>query len=160
VSRFPKARSEQLIVRGVDRETIVYDTRVHDAMCLNEFASRVWGLCDGTRDVGQIDAACEDASSAMISQTLALLSKAGLLEEPHETASGTSRRKFVSQMAGLAGAVVVMTVPSASQAASCMPNGEPCACNDQCCSGICRANNRSDNTFCRGKVQQWAPVPC
>jgi len=89
-------------------------------------------VCDGTRDVDDIVDACDGANAEIVSQALRKLSKADLLEVPFEAASGTSRRKMMGQMAGVAGlaaAVTVMVVPTAAMAAS----GEPCgtACSRQ-----------------------------
>ena len=43
----PKAKTERLIVREIDGETLVYDRSRAAASCLNEFAARVWRECDG-----------------------------------------------------------------------------------------------------------------
>jgi hypothetical protein len=43
----PKAKTERLIVREIDGETLVYDRGRAAASCLNEFAARVWRECDG-----------------------------------------------------------------------------------------------------------------
>ena len=37
----PKAKTERLIVREIDGETLVYDRGRDAASCLNEFAARV-----------------------------------------------------------------------------------------------------------------------
>ncbi len=115
MTEYPQARSEQLVIRQLADETIVYDTRVHSAACLNELAQKVWALCDGNRDLDDIVDACDGANAAIVSQALSKLSKADLLEVPFEAASGTSRRGMMGQMAGagLAAAVTVMTVPTA-----------------------------------------------
>src|SRR5277367_3245775 len=48
----PKAKTERLIVKVIDDETLVYD---HGrASCLNEFAARVWRECDGEKSVAEI----------------------------------------------------------------------------------------------------------
>jgi hypothetical protein len=53
----PKAKTERLIVREIDGETLVYDHSRYTASCLNEFAARVWRECDGETSVAEIAAA-------------------------------------------------------------------------------------------------------
>jgi hypothetical protein len=47
----PKAKTERLIVREIDGETLVYDRSRAAASCLNEFTARVWRACDGETSV-------------------------------------------------------------------------------------------------------------
>ena len=47
----PKAKTERLIVREIDGETLVYDLSRDAASCLSEFAARVWRECDGETSV-------------------------------------------------------------------------------------------------------------
>jgi hypothetical protein len=53
----PKAKTERLIVREIDGETLVYDRGRAAASCLNGFAARVWRECDGETSVAAIAAA-------------------------------------------------------------------------------------------------------
>ena len=96
----PKARCEQLIVRDLDLETIVYDTRTHKALCLTDFARQIWQMCDGTRDAKNMAEAQDGISVELVSRTLTELSKANLLESPYNAAAHTSRRKVIGKMAG------------------------------------------------------------
>ena len=50
----PKAKTERLIVREIDSETLVYDRGRNAASCLNESAARVWRECDGETSVDEI----------------------------------------------------------------------------------------------------------
>ena len=78
--RMPKAKTERLIVREIDGETLVYDRSRHAASCLNEFAARVWRECDGETSVAAIAAALgEDERAVWLA--LHLLTKAQLLTE-------------------------------------------------------------------------------
>ena len=79
MSKCPKARSEQIIVRILGHETIVYDTRAHAATCLNELAGQIWRLCDGARGLDEIATACGSADPEIVIQMLGELSKAELL---------------------------------------------------------------------------------
>ena len=53
-SPMPKAKTDRLIVKVIDDETLVYDVSRHAATCLNEFAARVWRECDGKTSVADI----------------------------------------------------------------------------------------------------------
>src|ERR1041385_1528120 len=50
----PVARTESLIVKEVDGETLVYDLKTDKAHCLNNTAARVWQNCDGRNTVSDI----------------------------------------------------------------------------------------------------------
>jgi Coenzyme PQQ synthesis protein D (PqqD) len=77
----PKAKTERLIVREIDGETLVYDRSRAAASCLNEFAARVWRECDGETSVAAIAAALgEDERAVWLA--LHQLTKAQLLTEP------------------------------------------------------------------------------
>jgi Coenzyme PQQ synthesis protein D (PqqD) len=76
----PKAKTERLIVREIDGETLVYDISRYGATCLNEFAARVWRECDGKTSVAAIAAALgEDERAVWLA--LHQLTKAQLLTE-------------------------------------------------------------------------------
>ena len=76
----PKAKTERLIVREIDGETLVYDRSRDAASCLNEFAARVWRECDGETSVAAIAAALgEDERAVWLA--LHQLTKAQLLTE-------------------------------------------------------------------------------
>ena len=76
----PKAKTERLIVRDIDGETLVYDRSRHAASCLNEFAARVWRECDGETSIAETAAALgEDERAVWL--TLHQLTKARLLTE-------------------------------------------------------------------------------
>ncbi|HJZ82776.1 MAG TPA: PqqD family peptide modification chaperone [Pyrinomonadaceae bacterium] len=47
VFRLPRARSENLVIRELDDETLVYDMERDEAHCLNQTAALVWQRCDG-----------------------------------------------------------------------------------------------------------------
>jgi Coenzyme PQQ synthesis protein D (PqqD) len=76
----PKAKTERLIVREIDGETLAYDRGRAAASCLNEFAARVWRECDGETSVAEIAAALgEDELAVWLA--LHQLAKAQLLTE-------------------------------------------------------------------------------
>ena len=92
----PKAKTERLIVREIDGETLVYDRSRDAASCLNEFAARVWRECDGETSVAAIAAALgEDERAVWLA--LHQLTKAQLLTEaiafPPDMSAAKSRRE-------------------------------------------------------------------
>ena len=50
----PRARKDQLIVKEVRDEVLIYDLKTYKAHCLNDTAARVWKNCDGKRSVSEI----------------------------------------------------------------------------------------------------------
>ncbi len=50
----PRARKDQLIVKEVQDDVLVYDLKNYKAHCLNDTAARVWRSCDGRRTVRDI----------------------------------------------------------------------------------------------------------
>ena len=61
----PVARTESLIVKEVDGETLVYDLTTDKAHCLNETAARVWKNCDGRKNVSEISEALSVETRAL-----------------------------------------------------------------------------------------------
>ncbi len=47
-------RSPEILMKIIDEETVLYDTRQEMAHFLNETASLIWNLCDGTRQECEI----------------------------------------------------------------------------------------------------------
>src|SRR3954470_7208751 len=45
--RLPRARTENLVIRKLHDETLVYDMETDEAHCLNLTAALVWQQCDG-----------------------------------------------------------------------------------------------------------------
>jgi Coenzyme PQQ synthesis protein D (PqqD) len=129
----PKAKTEWLIVREIDGETLVYDRSRAAASCLNEFAARVWRECDGETSVAEIAAALgEDERAVWLA--LRQLTKAQLLTEaiafPPGMSAAKSRREVAGRLGlGLGAAALVTSIvaPMPAQAASCVPFQGVCA---------------------------------
>jgi Coenzyme PQQ synthesis protein D (PqqD) len=123
----PKARTERLIVREIDGETLVYDRGRHAASCLNEFAARVWRECDGATSVVEIAAELgEDERAVWLA--LRQLTKAQLLTEaivfPPDVSAAKSRREIGARLGlGAAAFVTSIIAPMPAQAASCLTSG-------------------------------------
>lgn len=136
----PKAKTERLIVREIDDETLVYDVGRHAATCLNEFAAKVWRQCDGETSVAGIAAALgEDEGAVWLA--LHKLNKSKLLVEaialPPDMRTGKTRRQIAGQLGlGAAVAAVSSIVMTTAAHASCGGNGAPCTTNGDCCPGF------------------------
>jgi hypothetical protein len=137
----PKAKSERLIVKVIDDETLVYDMGRHAATCLNEFAAKVWRRCDGTASVADIsDTLGEDERTVWLA--LHRLNKSKLLVEeialPPGMRTGKTRREIAGQLGlGAAVAAVSSIVMTTAAHASCRAAFTPCTLNSQCCSNVC-----------------------
>jgi Coenzyme PQQ synthesis protein D (PqqD) len=125
----PKAKTERLIVREIDGETLVYDRGRDAASCLNEFAARVWRECDGETSVAEIAAVLgEDERAVWLA--LHQLTKAQLLTEaiafPPDVSAAKSRREIGGRLGlGAAAFVTSIIAPLPAQAlsvgAACIP---------------------------------------
>ena len=51
--RLPRALRDDLVIRVLEDETLVYDTKRDQAHCLNYAAARVWEFCDGNTTAAQ-----------------------------------------------------------------------------------------------------------
>src|SRR5271155_1671229 len=137
----PKAKTERLIVKVIDDETLVYDVSRHSASCLTELAAKVWRRCDGTTSVAAIaDTLGEDERTVWLA--LHQLNKSKLLVEeialPPDMRTGKTRRQIAGQLGlGAAVAAVSSIVMTTAAHASCIPLGGSCLFNEQCCSMAC-----------------------
>lgn len=144
----PVARTESLIVKEVDGETLVYDLTTDKAHCLNETAARVWKNCDGRKSVSEISEALSVESNTSVKDEvvwLALdqLEKFKLLDEaparPGFLASMT-RRQMVARI-GVAAVALPMIIsivsPAAHAQASTFSPGTCCTNPGDCTSGSC-----------------------
>jgi hypothetical protein len=139
----PKAKTERMIVREIDGETLVYDQSCDAASCLNEFAARVWRECDGETSVAEIAAALgEDEPAVWLA--LHQLTKAQLLTEaiafPRDMSAAKTRREIGGRLGlGAAALVASIVAPMPAQAASCVAFGTgPCTGTGtlgNCCQG-------------------------
>jgi hypothetical protein len=146
----PLARRDDLIIREVGDEVLVYDLRSHRAHCLNRTAALVWRRCDGQTDLADLAALFGPAASAgpiIVGSALAQLGRAGLLARttdlPEPKADLSRRRLLRVGVGAAAGGVLLPAVssivsPVAAQLSSgCRANSIGCTSNAQCCSGLC-----------------------
>ena len=82
-SHRPLARHEQLAVRVLDNETLVYKLDSDECVCLEGDAAKIWSRCDGTRSIddlpSSIDNADRDQARQIVSIALEQLRAQGLI---------------------------------------------------------------------------------
>jgi len=144
----PVARTESLIVKEVDGETLVYDLKTDKAHCLNETAALVWKNCDGRKSVSEISKVLSADSNASVKDEIVWLAldqleKFELLEEAPAKPSflaGMTRRQMVARL-GIAAvalpAIVAIVAPTASAQGSLIPPTFCCVNPSDCSSTNC-----------------------
>ena len=150
-NQLPKARQEQLIVKELPDELLIYDLKRDKAHCLNETAALVWKNCDGHKTVDQLRELMEENAGSQVPEemvwlaldqleTFKLLDEAAL--KPAQFA-GMSRRDMVRRVgfAAIALPVILSIVaPTAQAQASGLPPNSCCNSPGQCASGNCTQN--------------------
>ena len=150
-NQVPKARQEQLIVKELPDELLIYDLKRDKAHCLNETAALVWKNCDGHKTVEQLRELMEDNAGSpvpeeMVWLALDQLETFSLLDEPALKPvqfAGMNRRDMVRRvgMAAIALPVILSIVaPTAQAQGSLLPPGACCNSPGQCASGACNQN--------------------
>ncbi|MEW6129417.1 MAG: PqqD family peptide modification chaperone [Acidobacteriota bacterium] len=144
----PLARKDGIVVQELSDETLVYDLTCDKAHCLNQTAAIIWNHCDGTKEVAELAQILSaqsglPADEQLVWLALDQLSKAHLLPKA-KNQNGLSRREVIKRV-GISAAMALPLVtsivaPSAVQAATCFPSGQPCTSSAECCSGICSSN--------------------
>ena len=149
-NQVPKARQEQLIVKELPDELLIYDLQRDKAHCLNLTAALVWRNCDG-RTVAELRELMEKTAGSpvpeeMVWLALDQLEDFKLLDEaalkPVQFA-GMNRRDMVRRvgMAAIALPVILSIVaPTAQAQASGLPPGACCGNPGVCASGSCVQN--------------------
>ena len=99
--KWPRARTEGLVVKTLRDEVLVYQLARHRAHSLNRVAAAVWRQWDGTCPPGQIAARLRDTealprSDETVRYALARLARAGLLEASVAD-EGLSRREWATR---------------------------------------------------------------
>jgi hypothetical protein len=152
MEKMPQARRIGLIIQEVDSEILIYDQNTNKAHCLNQTAAKVWKYCDGETTLADACSALSRDLETPVDEKLVWyavdqFAKDNLLEKdiepPAFIIAGMNRRQLVRTL-GLAAVVAVPLVtsivaPRPVQAATCLPPGQSCATDAQCCSGLCTA---------------------
>ena len=143
-ARLPKARTDNLVIRELDDETLVYDVERDEAHCLNQTAALVWQQCDGKTTATQAARELRKELETTVDPDLIWLAVKQLqrfhLVDVSSKPPSVSRRDLVLKYAPLALSLpVIMSIsaPTAAQGASCGGVGAPCGgANPPCCSGL------------------------
>jgi hypothetical protein len=141
VTRLPKARTSNLVIRELDDETLVYDMDRDKAHCLNRTAARVWKECDGKTTGTQAARALKKELDAPVDADVIWLAVKQLqrfnLVEASGKSPSVSRRNLVLKYAPAALALPVIlsiSAPTLAGISSCGSNGAPCGPGfPECC---------------------------
>src|SRR5438874_1423233 len=98
-ARLPRALRDNLVIRELDDETLIYDTDRDRAHCLNRTASLVWEHCDGKTTATQAARLLQsklgaDVDSDLVWLAVKQLQKFHLVERTQKSPS-VSRRDLV-----------------------------------------------------------------
>lgn len=152
----PCARTDELVVKKLGDETLVYDLRRHRAHCLDRSAELIWRAADGrrtpeeiAREVGRALGA--PVEIAAVEATLDELGRNHLLTAPRAT--DPTRRQVLRGLAYALPAILTVTAPTSAYAAqSCLNRGRTCTqgARPPCCPGLtCRCRIRRRQMRCR-----------
>jgi len=147
ISLLPKARKENLIVKEVDGETLVYDLANDKAHCLNKTAAHIWSSCDGNRTVTELTALLAAGTKSTVPDEvvwLALdqLKKFDLLDESPEIPiqlAGINRRELVRRLGlGAMALPIILSIaaPTAAQVGSAGTLNHCCGSPGDCNPGL------------------------
>ena len=140
----PRSRTDNLVIRELDDETLVYDTDRDQAHCLNQTAALVWEQCDGKTTAAQAARSLQSKLDASVDTDLVWLAVKQLerfhLVEGSAKSPSVSRRNLVLKYAPAALALPVImsiTAPTPASIPSCAAQGQPCGVpNPPCCPGL------------------------
>lgn len=151
-ARLPRSRNENLVIRELDDETLVYDMERDEAHCLNQTAALVWEQCDGKTTAAQAARSLQGKLDVSVDTDLVWLAVKQLerfhLVESNSKSPSVSRRDLVLKYAPAALALPVImsiTAPTPAQIPSCTAINQacnaglpPCCPGLNCQSGFCR----------------------
>jgi hypothetical protein len=154
----PQRREEDLLVRSLSDETLVYDLKRDQAHCLNATAAAVWQRCDGRTSVAQLSAMLRHecnigADENVVWLALRQLQKARLLQtrvHPPSNLPRRSRRELIRVLGVAAAVPAVMTIlaPEAIAQASDTCSGNPPPCKAFKCPKGQSCNNSLGSCTC------------
>jgi hypothetical protein len=132
---FPMRREEELVVRHMPEETLVYDLKRNKAHCLNSAAALVWKHCDGQTSIAQLAERLHSelhipAKEKVVLVALDRLQRAGLLQRATLPADRPrySRREMakLGVAAVVASLVTTVLAPPAHAQGSCLHTNARC----------------------------------
>lgn len=141
IAVLPRTRTDNLVIRELDDETLVYDTERDQAHCLNQTAALVWKHCDGKTTAREAVQALQGTLGGSVDADIVWLAVKQLqrfhLVEGSQKSPSVSRRALVLKYAPAALALpVIMSIsaPTPATTASCIPDGGFCTGSVPCCS--------------------------
>ncbi|MEK6337611.1 MAG: PqqD family protein [Acidobacteriota bacterium] len=146
--RLPRALTEDLVIRELDDETLVYDKERDEAHCLNQTAALVWELCDGKTTAAQAARCLASKLGTPVDTDIVWLAvkklKSFHLVESNGNVPSVSRRNLVLKYAPLALALpVIMSIGAPTRAGGVVSCGQPCNGQTTCPLGcICDFSNQ------------------
>ncbi len=151
-TRLPRALTTDLVIRELDDETLVYDTKRDDALCLNETSALVWKQCDGKTTAAQAAQFLQSQLNVVVDTDVVWLAvkqleRSHLVEGPSKSPSVTRRALMLKYAPAALALPVIMsiTTPAPAGASSCVCPGPLCVCPN-CCPG--------SGFFCNGSTCQ------
>lgn len=161
----PCARKDELIVRELPDELLVYDLQRDKAHCLNNASAFVWKHCDGKMTVAQLTRLLEREFATPVDDdvvwlALSQLRRFHLLEEESRTIIGmkVTRRNLVRKYIPAALVLpMILSIPAPTSAqavsgactpATGRPNGCPCTTFTQCATNCCTGGICQPVTAC------------
>jgi hypothetical protein len=146
--RLPRALKENLVIRQLDDETLIYDMDRDEAHCLNHTAALVWEHCDGKTTATQAARSLQTKLGTSVDSDLVWLAVKQLqryhLVERAQESPAVSRRELVLKYAPAAAlalpVIISITAPTPAQAASCATPciySFDCPPGHSCVSGCC-----------------------
>ena len=142
-ARLPRSRNENLVIRHLDDETLVYDKERDEAHCLNQTAALVWQQCDGKTTAAQAARSLQAKLDVSVDADFVWLAvkqlKSFHLVESHGNVPSVSRRKLVLKYAPIALALPVIMSISTPTPAGVVSCGQPCSTAAACPTG-CRCS--------------------
>jgi len=133
-SKYPIARTKNLLITKLHEETLVYDLAASRAFCMNGLMAAVWHACDGRSDLpGILDvvrrAGFVDATEATVELAIEELRQAALLsgqDQIDDKRPDEKRRDLLKKMGKSVAALPVISSVLISNAVSAASAPGPC----------------------------------
>src|SRR5882762_1467555 len=120
----PCSRTDNLVIRELDDETLVYDSERNEVHCLNQTAALVWKQCDGKTTAAQAAQSLQNSLKIAVDNDLVWLAVRQLerfrLVERTRKSRSVSRRNLIFKYAPAAlalPAIISITAPTPAQSA-------------------------------------------
>jgi hypothetical protein len=160
-NKLPFLRTENLVVKELPSELLIYDLEENKAFCLNETARLVMDECDGTQTIDEAIKSLNHKLNAKMSEEMVWMvieqfKKSNLLKDDYQVPIETTkvtRRKILHSAAALGITLPIITslvAPVAAQVQSgCVPSEQPCVNTEggsNCCEDLFCVNVESGPT--------------